>query len=92
VSNSVTIQCEEVLNIAGVALLHQDIKAAVNEADEIILQAEKVERVDAATLQFFAALFIDSETLGVTIRWEKPSEALIKSVKVLGLTSLLKIN
>ena len=91
-SNTVTIQCEDVLNIASVNLLHQDLKTALNDADEIILKAANVERIDAATLQLFAALFHDSEKLGVSVRWDNPSEAVIYSAKVLGLDDLLKIN
>ncbi|MFV2059477.1 MAG: lipid asymmetry maintenance protein MlaB [Gammaproteobacteria bacterium] len=90
-SNSVTIQCEDVLNIAGVSLLHQDLKTAINDVDEIILKAENVERIDAATLQLFAALFNDSEKLGVVVRWDNPSEAIINSARTLGLLELLKI-
>jgi anti-anti-sigma regulatory factor len=91
VSNSVTIQCEDILNVAGVNLLHQDLKTAINDVDEIIFKADNVERIDAATLQLIVSLFIDSEKLGVVVRWENPSEAIINSAKVLGVMKLLKI-
>ncbi|VAW94071.1 hypothetical protein MNBD_GAMMA22-2131 [hydrothermal vent metagenome] len=91
VSTTVTIQCEDNVNISGVNLLQQDIKAAISDADEILIQADNVERIDAASLQLFAALFHDSEALGVTVRWGSPSDALIQSVKMLGLANLLKI-
>jgi len=92
VSNSISIQCEDVLNIAGVNLLHQDLKTAINDADEIILKANTVERFDAATLQLFISLINDSEKLGVTVRWDNPSDAVIDSAKVLGLLDLLKLS
>jgi len=92
VSNSISIQCEDVLNIAGVNLLHQDLKTAINDADEIILKANTVERIDAATLQLFISLINDSEKLGVTVRWDNPSDAVIDSAKVLGLLNLLKLS
>ncbi len=91
-SNSISIQCEDVLNIAGVNLLHQDLKTAINDADEIILKANTVERIDAATLQLFISLINDSEKLGVTVRWDNPSDAVIDSAKVLGLLNLLKLS
>jgi len=91
-SNSITIQCEENLNIAGVNLLHQDLKTAIHDADEIVLKADKIERIDAASLQIFAALFNETEKLGVTVRWDNPSAALIDSAKILGLSDVLKID
>jgi len=92
VNNTVTIQCDDVLNIASVNLLHQDLKAAVNDADVIVLKADKVERVDASTLQVFAALFRDSEKLGIDVKIESPSAVMIESVKVVGLSKLFKLN
>ncbi len=91
-STTVTIDCEDVVNISGVNLLQQDIKAAIIDADEIVIKADNVERIDAASLQMFAALFQDSEELGVSVRWDAPSDALIQSVKILGLTDLLKVD
>lgn len=89
--NSVTINCEDNLTIAGVSLLHQDLKAAVNDADEIIIKADNVERVDAATLQLFAALFRDSDKLEISVHWDQPSLAVINSINILGLDELFKI-
>ncbi len=91
-STSVTIQCEDVVNISGVNLLQQDIKAAIIDADEILIKADNVERIDAASLQMFAALFHDAEELGISVRLDTPSDALIESVKILGLTDLLKVD
>ena len=90
-SHSVTIECEDVLNISGVALLQQDLKTAINDADEIIIKADNVERVDAASLQLFASLFHNSESLNVSVRLDNPSKPMIESAKVLGLEFLLKI-
>jgi anti-anti-sigma factor len=90
-SNAITIQCENILSIANVKLLHQDLKSAVHNSDEIILNADQVERVDFASLQLFASLFNDSEKNGITVRWDNPSEELKKSIKVVGLEKLFKI-
>jgi len=92
VNTKVSIQCEENLNIAGVKLLYIDLKTAIHDADEIVLKADKVERVDAASLQLFAALFNESKKLGVEVRWDGPSDSIIRSAKIIGLADMFGFN
>ncbi len=91
-SNTITIQCENVLNISNVKLLLQDLKSAVLDYDNIQLNAEQVERVDLASLQIFAALFNDAEKMGVSVDFENPSSVLKESIEVTGLNYLFKVS
>ncbi len=90
-SKTITIQCDNVLNISSVKLLLQDLKSMVHDHDVIQLNAEQVERVDLASLQLFASLFHDAEKMGVSVNFESPSTAIKESIEVVGLNGLFKV-
>jgi ABC-type transporter Mla MlaB component len=58
----------------------------------VLLDASRVERVDTAALQVLSAFFQDAKSQQQSAEWQEPSEALLSSAQLLGLSSLLKMS
>lgn len=84
------IKLESNQNIAQVAELHEQLCATTGYS-ELVINAESVERIDAASLQLLCALFIEAEKYEFRITWQNPSVALTDSAGLLGLKSRLSL-
>ncbi|HLA74665.1 MAG TPA: STAS domain-containing protein [Gammaproteobacteria bacterium] len=86
----VCIVLDGYLDISNVGDLHARLKAALQERQPIVINANKVERVDTAALQTFIAFSKAAQREGMTFQWQgRPSETFCDSAKVLGLGDIL---
>lgn len=68
--------------------------AKILQADskKISIDGSKVEKIDSSALQLLTAFAIDAGKKSKEINWTKPSESLVSSASMLGLTKILKLN
>ncbi|MDH5408527.1 MAG: STAS domain-containing protein [Gammaproteobacteria bacterium] len=86
------IECEDVLDISKAKSLHEQLKESLGQGSEVELNAANIQRIDACVLQLFTAFFKAASTNSVAVRWVEPSDALLRSAKLLGLSSHLELN
>ena len=90
-NNSTIIECEDVLDVS----LLVDFKALLEQAAEqdapIVLEAAKLERIDAASLQLIYSFFEKVESNGGEISWSNPSEQLVSAAELLGMKDALHL-
>jgi len=92
-TESNSIDCGETLEIRNIAELSEKLRTALDSSDPIIFfDASKVDRVDAASMQLLATFFKDAQSQGMTLQWHKPSDALVETSRVLGLSRLLGLD
>ena len=80
------IECGDALGISGVGDLHTQILMELSEGNEIQFDVSQIERIDAAALQMIYAYSKEQ-----TLEWTEPSEAFIRSAKLLGLAELMNL-
>ena len=85
----ITVECGDVLDISKVAEFHQQLKTALGKGGEVVLDAAELTRIDATSLQLCTAFFNDAAARKVTAKWRSPSDSLIKSAGLLGLSRQL---
>lgn len=72
--------------------LKNDMLMLVNDNDEIDIDGSSVERIDGSALQLICALFFYAEQNNLIINWIEPSDALIRSSKILGVNKILELS
>ncbi len=87
--DEVVVSCGDILDIAKAEGFHQELKAALGKGGEVVLDAAELERIDAAALQLCTAFFSDASARKVSAKWRSPSDSLIKSAGLLGLSEKL---
>jgi len=85
------IDCGDALGISGVGDLHTQILMELSEGHEIQFDVSQLERIDAAALQMIYAFSKEAATNGTPLVWNEPSEAFVKSAKLLGLAGLMNL-
>ena len=88
-SGEIVVECGDVLDIAKVSDFHKQLKDALGKGGEVVLDAEGLTRIDVTSLQLCAAFFNDAAARKVTAKWRAPSDSLIKSASLLGLSDCL---
>lgn len=71
------------------ALFRRLEQALCVTASTLMLDAEGVERIDAASLQLLTVFYREAEELGYAVQWKKPSDALQQSARLVGLAHRL---
>ena len=89
--NATTVRLGTTLDINSAASLHGEIRAALTSAAPLQLDASAVERIDTAALQVFAALFNDTHAAHDRVVWQTPTQTLIDTARLLGLTEHLRL-
>ena len=79
----------EDLGIAGVAGLHEELRARLDAGQPTRFLAAEVGRVDGAALQLLAAFARESAGRGQPVEWAEPSAALRRAAHLLGLGTML---
>lgn len=82
---SLQIDCEETLDISMAQELYEQLLAALNDEQSIVVNASKVERVDASILQMFCVLSEAARQQELTLEWQEPSQKFKDSVHLLDL-------
>jgi anti-anti-sigma regulatory factor len=92
-SRAVTIvRCEESMDISIAETFYSTLQSAVASDQPIVIDGSQVERIDAAMLQMFCALFTDPVANKHGIVWRNPSDNLIESAELMGLDAYLDLN
>ena len=85
------IECGERMTIEHVESLYSQLEAAAQENDYIELIADRVQQCDTASLQLILSLLRMSKEQGHTVKWVKPSPAILNVAQLLGLTEPLDL-
>ena len=80
------------LDIVHVAALKKRLATALDKALPVVLVAEKVEKADTAGLQLIYAFIQKVNQKGFQVSWQKPTDSLLQTSEILGLSEVLKLN
>ena len=86
------IECEESLDVSLLEDYRALLQQALEQGQPIVLDANKLERIDGAALQLLHAFVKKADASGIDLRWQSPSEALRKAADLLGLRSALRLD
>lgn len=90
-TDTTSIQCGDILTIAQAAGIHEQLKEGLGRGGEIELQAATIERIDASVLQAYTAFFKAARARKIKVEWIEPSDALLRSAALLGLSDDLDL-
>lgn len=79
------IDCEETMDISIAQKLHKQLLKALTEERSVMVNASKVERVDASILQMFCALSQAVRQQELSLEWQEPSQKFQDSARLLDL-------
>lgn len=82
----------EHINIGSAEKLHTRFRNCAEKHVDVNLNAEKVATLDTTALQLFVAFVQQVRDNGNTVNWHKPSEALLKTAALTGLTTHLNLS
>ncbi len=91
-TEAIEIGCGDALGIAEVADFYATLLTTLAEGGPVNLDVSKIERIDAAALQMLYAFSKELATHGSSLSWISPSEAFLRSAKLLGLAELMDLN
>lgn len=91
-STPCSINLDSSLTIREITGLMEELNKISLDKNELIFQAEQVERVDAAALQLLLGFYLFAIKEGKKITWHKPSETFCEAVKLLGLKDVINIS
>ena len=80
---------EESFDITLVRDLYAQLQQARRAKQPVIIDAERVERVDTAVLQLLCAFVQDAKASGVTLQWRHPSAPVRQAARLLDLCAHL---
>jgi len=86
------IECGEVLGIADVGELYAKLLSELAEGNEVSFDVSQIERIDAAALQVMYAYSKEVKTHGQNLTWSSPSEAFMRSARLIGLASTMNLD
>jgi len=86
-SSRVTLDAN--LDIASAGKLHSKLMKSVNRGVNVNLYAARVVKIDTAALQLLFACVKQVRDNGNTVNWHEPSEALLSSAALTGLSEYL---
>ncbi len=87
-----TIIFDDALDITLVTSYFEQFCQLLNEQKAIVLNGEKIERIDGAGLQLLAAFFKSAGFLQINVHWQGISEPLKRSAEISGLTGILALD
>jgi anti-anti-sigma factor len=90
-SVSTVLACGDCLDISQAAAWQARLRALLDAGAPATLEAEAVQRVDAAALQLLAAFLCAARERGMAITWQAPSAALTRAAQLTGLARVLDL-
>lgn len=92
-SQSVELELPEILTVAHVQALHEQLEALVDDEnnDTIVARAKDVRRIDTAGLQLLLAAKVAAKERQITWVWDQPSDVLLDGAHLLGMKNQLEI-
>ena len=86
-----TVSLGSALDIANASALKTRLENALAKSLSVTLIGDKVERADTAGLQLIYSFIKQVEHQGCKVSWQKPSDNLIQSSEVLGMSEQLSL-
>lgn len=87
-----TLVLEPLLNIQGVARLHQEMMQMLNQYDALDIDASAVTSIDTSTLQLLLVLKRTAAGLQKVVTIDFPSERFIEAAQLLGVSEMLEVD
>ena len=88
--SSITLPAK--LTIQSVAADHKDLSERITEIEAPVqIDASAVEEIDTAGMQLLLALVNEFNTQSVKAEWQSPSEVLIQTASILGMSEALAL-
>lgn len=87
-----SINLNSSLTIREIAELMEELNSISTDKNELVFEAEQVERIDAAALQLLLGFYLFAIKEGRKITWNKPSETFCNAVNLLGLKDIINIS
>ena len=91
-SDTITVSCGEVLDIARVSEFYTELTMILNEEKPIEIDASQLERIDISGIQVLLAFYQKVKSSGFDISWSNPSESMLRSAKLVGLQEQLGLS
>lgn len=88
-AGKVVLTCESNVDISVAGDLHTLFTEALNGKQTVEIDAENVERIDAAILQLIYLYVKEGEESGVRLSWKGVSESFKSSARLLGMDKRL---
>ncbi|PCJ33314.1 MAG: hypothetical protein COA90_00295 [Gammaproteobacteria bacterium] len=85
------IECGNTLGIADVGDLYAKLLTELAEGNSVRFNVSEIERIDTAALQVMCSYSKEVISHGQSLVWQSPSEAFLRSVRLLGLESRMNI-
>lgn len=76
-------------DITVISSLHGRLKKCAMKQVNVNMNAEKVESIDASTLQLLLSFVRQIQNNGNTVNWQSPSQVLLNSARQIGLQEKL---
>ncbi|GMR19951.1 MAG: hypothetical protein BMS9Abin36_0546 [Gammaproteobacteria bacterium] len=89
--NDTRVSLPESLGMEQMLELHQKLKQAIECQQAVVLDGKAVESTHAVGLQLLTAFFGEIAGCGAEVQWQDPSDELIASAKLLGLSETLQL-
>lgn len=80
------VQLDAALRIGSVAALYARLRDAIDGAEQVTLDAARVESTDTASLQLLYAFVREGRERGVEVHWHAPAKPLCRDARLLGLS------
>jgi len=84
--DSHVVQLEATLRIGSVGALYAKLRDAIDGAQQVTLDAARVESTDTATLQLLYAFVREGRERGIEVLWRAPAKQLCRDARLLGLS------
>ena len=85
------IDCGDALGIANVGDIYTRVLSRLADGQIIQFDVSKIERIDTAAMQMIYAFSKEAAKHGHILLWDGASEAFVRSAKILGLATLMKM-
>ena len=90
--SSFTINLPTAITIRNVSELMDELNDIDDKHQELIFEAENIERIDTAALQLILGFYLFSTNAGKKVIWNNPSPTLQNAVEILGLKEIINVN
>lgn len=85
------VALEAALGIADARALHEKLGAVLAAKTPVVMDASRVERLDAAVMQVLTAFCRAARERRLTLTWHSPSPVLQQAVRLLGLETVFEM-
>lgn len=88
-SDSIVIDLPDNLTIATAEVLYQTLESAVEKHQDVVFNAESVNRVDTAGLQLLYAFCTEQKKQQLSVQWRSVTASLTDGAELIGIGKAL---